>query len=138
MFGSISDCGVIPRSIEFLFSNMPSQFQVKASVMEIYNETLNDLLNEPKTLSNSKFEKIVVESPQQFLNVLEKVKNKRKHSATSRNAFSSRSHAIIQLEVNGRTAEKTITSQIMFFDLAGCENLNEFKFLLETRREKKK
>jgi hypothetical protein len=49
--------GVIPRSIFFLFSKLPSGLQVFASFLQVYNERVFDLLSDegkPLALHESK------------------------------------------------------------------------------------
>lgn len=125
MFGSHADFGIIPRSVEFLFANIPNQYKVKASFMEIYNEKFNDLLKNQSIATLNEKLKINIDSYEQFFNVLEKISKLRKQSATSLNPSSSRSHAVIELELNknlASTADKTVASRITFFDIAGCES----------------
>lgn len=140
MEGTISELGVLPQSIGFLLTNMISQHKMNVSFYEIYNETLYDLLKEStddckkidiftcQTSNGAKVERVTnlkevqISNRQEFCEILAKVNQRRKVSATDRNLQSSRSHAVIQISL--RTSG-TVASNIMFLDLAGSENLND-------------
>lgn len=139
MIGSEGDFGMIPRSVDFLMNIMPDRYKVKAQFCEIYNEQLTDLLNEnsnPKpaihqTTNVAKIENlraIGIASAAQFNKTLIKAIEGRKKSETARNPNSSRSHAVIQIEIEGKFANKEnqiIHSNLLFLDLAGCENADD-------------
>lgn len=144
MIGSDADFGVVPRSVEYLLGCLTGHYTFKAKFFEIYNECFIDLLAD-NSLTNSKsnvnhanagtqFERdsnlkmIQIESTAQFNETLKKVNENRKVSATARNSSSSRSHAVIQIKVDGKYANEKgekIVSSVMFLDLAGCENVND-------------
>lgn len=115
---------------------IPGHFKFKAKFFEIYNEVLTDLLNtDPKAksivISNGKvanLQFIDIQSTEQFNEILRDAFDRRKVSATLRNSGSSRSHAVIQIEMEGldkNSKNQVIQSNIMFLDLAGCENAND-------------
>ena len=49
--------------------------------------------------------------------------SRRKMARTQANEFSSRSHAIIQIQAKIPTKDGTINSKLSFVDLAGCERI---------------
>lgn len=143
MIGSQRDFGIIPRSFDYLLKCIPGLHQFKLSCFEIYNENIKDLLSEdnshskPITIQSTaqsigahvaNLEAIEIDSVGQFNEKLNKVVERRKKSATARNASSSRSHAVIQIGLEGQFANKNcerIKSSVTFLDLAGCENFND-------------
>lgn len=135
MLGSNYDFGIVQRSIEFVFKKISDANQVKAIFFEIYNETLVDLLitstkpntnqteSKPITISaineNGKItDKIVkateinIQSSEHFNEVLQKVNERRSVSSTERNAQSSRSHAVIQIESSTKFGNKLTFSDL--------------------------
>lgn len=150
MLGSENDFGIVPRSMEFLFSRMPEGSKIKAKFFEIYNENFIDLLEgsdeiESKTIvigtvslkNGEKTEKVMnateidIQSSEQFNEVLQKVNGRRKVSETVRNSRSSRSHGIVQIEFVAK-----YNNSLMFLDLAGCENSNDhFEIDRQTRQQ---
>lgn len=147
MIGSDADFGMIPRTVDYLLECIPNYYNFKAEFFEIYNENIIDLLNENNNTigkpiiiyqatlkTGAKVEKVAnlqsieIESAAQFNGILKKVIDRRKNSATARNLTSSRSHAVIQIGIEGKFANangQKIESSLIFFDLAGCENAND-------------
>lgn len=141
MEGSSSDLGVLPQSIGYLLGNMSDHQKMKSSFFEIYNETLNDLLEGSKQECAKKVEifscqtsngdtiqravnlkEVAICDLQEFSENLARANQRRNVSATDRNPNSSRSHAVIQITL---TENDAITSNIMFLDLAGSESSND-------------
>jgi len=136
--------GMIPRTIDFLYEEIEVmkqrgwEFKTFVSFVEIYNETLRDLLDE----SDSPKELMIKTSKSEGLHVtnliVEEVRNARELSAllktananravawSDMNAHSSRSHSICQLVLQGvhaATGEK-YRSKLNMVDLAGSERL---------------
>lgn len=147
MIGSEAELGIVPRSLEYLLECIPGHYKFKAKFFEIYKENLIDLLNNQTHTNNkpigiyntllstgvkvervSNLESIEIQSAVQFNETFKKVNDRRKVTATARNASSSRSHSVIQIEVEGMFANvkgERIESTVMFLDLAGCENAND-------------
>ena len=137
MIGSGAD-GMIPRSMKYLIECIPGQYQFKAHFFEIYNESLIDLLKENSHTDSKRIaiydgkvtnlETVEIKTASQFNEILRNVDSRRKKSETTRNSCSSRSHGVIQIEVKGKfvnNESKRVESNIMFLDLAGCENAND-------------
>ncbi|KAL3142364.1 hypothetical protein ABBQ38_002701 [Trebouxia sp. C0009 RCD-2024] len=114
MMGEVGNPGVVPRAIQHVFDiieKTPSRdFLLRMSMMEIYNEVLNDLLDpsranlklreDPKRgfyVEGIKEETLV--SAEHALSVIATGVAHRKVSATSFNEGSSRSHTILRLSV---------------------------------------
>ena len=141
-----NDEGIIFYCIDFLFEQIKndysnSKFVIKFSYFEIYNENIIDLLNKNKgnnlmiVEDNIKgvyvpdlTEYIITNSNDIKLLINEGNKH-RKMSPTNQNQFSSRSHAIIQLNIerhdyinnNNNIHEEIYLSKFLIVDLAGSE-----------------
>lgn len=122
MDGAANNTGIIPRTTHLLFDSFAQYkrlgwtYKLYASALEIYNETLYDLLsNEPKDLDIrmvsaktpneifvSNLTEAEVENRDQLCQLLEMAKVNRATAATAGNERSSRSHAVVQLKVVGR------------------------------------
>lgn len=146
MIGSDADAGLVPRSVEYLLECIPGGYKFEAKFYEIYNENLIDLLDPNEkpdkpiaihkiALANgTSVEKVVnlksveIVSGAHFNDLLKDINNRRKVSATARNKGSSRSHAVIEIKLEGILANEKgekIQSNIRFLDLAGCESAND-------------
>ena len=146
MFGDIyqnnnNEKGICIYAVEYLFNKLnleKQKFLIKISYLEIYNEQVIDLLTE--TQSNEGImiiedpnkgvivpeltEKIVIDSGQ-VLNYLKLGNKRRTMGSTGINQFSSRSHAIMEINIEQKTKNKNkeeiINSKLLFVDLAGSE-----------------
>jgi len=140
--------GVIPRVVRDIFNHIDAhkntEFLVKASFVELYNEQLFDLLS-----SKPKKEDTIVDiredvkgikipglteqpvgSLQETMNVIEKASGGRVTAATAMNLTSSRSHAIFTLSVEARPTSGEgfpTMSKFHMVDLAGSERQNKTK-----------
>ena len=137
--------GICTYAVDYLFSKINRQkdkvFTIKISYLEIYNEQVIDLLSN-KTNSNNNNGLMIVEDPTkgvlvpdlteiavnnstQVYNHIINGNSRRTKGATSQNQFSSRSHAI--LEINIEQCNKNIIkddiliSKMLLVDLAGSE-----------------
>ncbi|KAG2496425.1 hypothetical protein HYH03_005649 [Edaphochlamys debaryana] len=115
MLGTESDPGVVPRVFKELFAQMAASqgraYSVRMSVMEIYNEVLNDLLDPTranlKVREDARSGLVVVEglleqpvaSAEQAMELIARGDHNRKVSATAFNEDSSRSHTITRIIV---------------------------------------
>ncbi|CAK9439667.1 uncharacterized protein LODBEIA_P37670 [Lodderomyces beijingensis] len=153
---NLSD-GMIPLSIKKIFDDIEElrqqgqwAYEVTGKFVEIYNENIIDLLN-PRT--NIKHEikhddincktsitdvtSIVITSPEQANQILERVNNRRTTAATKSNDKSSRSHSIFIMDVVGRneaTGAATFGT-LNLVDLAGSERINVSQVEGERLRE---
>ena len=149
--------GIIPRAVEKILSqstilrNQKWKFRMSASFLEIYNETLRDLLtSDIKSNSTMKERKLVIkrnsegksyvdglskvpidtEDAELGMNQLDKViacaARSRSVAKTNMNAQSSRSHSVFMLHLQGynEDTEAVVDGSLNLCDLAGSERLD--------------
>jgi Cdc6-like AAA superfamily ATPase len=109
--GSAKFRGIIPRAIEQIFTHIQShacqstKFLIRASYLQIYNETISDLLKPARSNLNIREDKRrgvyveglsewVVRSPEEIYGLMEKGASVRATGETRMNEASSRSHAV--------------------------------------------
>lgn len=143
VFGDINEetpneKGIINYALSELFKNLNGKKDViKISYIEIYNENVKDLLGGgdqnmmvcEDSEGNVKVAGLTQVSIKSFKELLSLIKNgnkKRKMAKTNSNEFSSRSHAIIQINLKIRSLDprKTRYSKLSFIDLAGSERVS--------------
>lgn len=147
MRGTETFPGLIPLSITELFQNISQMkeriFQVKVSFLELYNETINDLL-----LTNNKsleirenlqgtfidgLSEFEVSTPEQAMSYLLQGDAIKKVAETKLNEKSSRSHTVFRLTIRSKPKDFTQfnsaehLSQLNLVDLAGSEGLSRTK-----------
>lgn len=130
MQGTDDEPGVIPLAVEDVFAcvregrDTRREFLIRASYLEIYNETLVDLLDEDEedeTTTKKKKLSIredaergtyvsglreeIVTTPQEVMKLLELGSKRRRVGATRMNARSSRSHVIFRMLVESRDGD---------------------------------
>ncbi|XP_061204985.1 kinesin-like protein KIF11 [Neopsephotus bourkii] len=139
--------GIIPRTLHQIFEKLTengSEFSVKVSLLEIYNEELFDLLNptpdvgerlqmfdDPRNKRGviiKGLEEITVHNKNEVYQILERGAAKRTTAATYMNAYSSRSHSVFSITIHMK--ETTIDGEelvkigkLNLVDLAGSENI---------------
>lgn len=134
--------GMIPRSVEKIFSTTEYmkkqgwQYQVRASFLEIYNETLRDLLDSDSkkkleikhkdgntTVTDLTY--VDVDGPKKVYDLLKQSIKNRTVASTDCNERSSRSHSVFQLEIIGKdsSSEQETHGMLNLIDLAGSERL---------------
>jgi hypothetical protein len=128
MFGTVSAPGIIPRSTEALFY-MGRHFKFACSMLEIYKESLNDLLSRGKELRLKEvadhgfvvegLSEVTVCSREDVARLLEQGEALRKFSSTRVNSKSSRSHTIFTIKM----IEAGRSGRLALVDLAGSENV---------------
>ncbi|XP_076588125.1 uncharacterized protein LOC143321584 [Chaetodon auriga] len=141
MMGSKDDPGVNIRSVRELLRICAEKekvnFTLKISMLEIYNESLNDLLTknaataldirvQGKSVSVPGLTQIQVQTEADILNVMEMGEKNRKIASTKMNTQSSRSHLVVALEVEGSDEVSGLTSRgtLTLCDLAGSERIS--------------
>lgn len=132
--------GIIPRSTEDIFEKIQqtegSEFTVQVSYLEVYRETVKDLLDASKTnlsVREGKDHTFYVEGlteeyvtdADEVLDALKRGDENRAVAATKMNAVSSRSHSVFMMKVNQRKIDdgSTKTGQLNLVDLAGSEKI---------------
>lgn len=139
--------GIIPRTLHQIFEKLTdngTEFSVKVSLLEIYNEELFDLLSPSSDVSErlqmfddprnkrgviiKGLEEITVHNKDEVYQILEKGAAKRTTAATLMNAYSSRSHSVFSVTIHMK--ETTIDGEelvkigkLNLVDLAGSENI---------------
>lgn len=136
-----ADKGIIPRAIEWIFSNIKNytnqQFLVRGSFVEIYNEEVRDLLSKNTKAKLNVREKDKVfyledvtiyqaENAQKMIDMQKTGRVNRATGATKMNPGSSRSHSIFSIIVEASSIDdKNEThyrvGKLNLVDLAGSE-----------------
>jgi len=135
--------GMIPRAVHQIFATIEAMkrtgwaFDVHATHLEVYNESVRDLLahNSSKSLNIKHLKdgssyvnglsKHPLKSPNQVDVLLQKAAKVRATSATQCNDTSSRSHSVFQLHVNGVLSNGSEERRgcLTMVDLAGSERV---------------
>uniref|UniRef100_H3BWS5 Kinesin family member C1 n=1 Tax=Tetraodon nigroviridis TaxID=99883 RepID=H3BWS5_TETNG len=136
--------GVIPRAVQQIFRAAEKlgaqgwEFNFTASFVEIYNESLKDLLHTGKreleirkstnnevTITNLTYEKVTNED--QVLGLIALANQNRSTAQTAQNDRSSRSHSVFQLDIEGVNGGRDIKCKsrttLCLVDLAGSERM---------------
>ncbi|GAA5863501.1 hypothetical protein JCM3774_006503 [Rhodotorula dairenensis] len=139
--GDSGNPGFIPLSISEIFQYIEQhaerEFLLRISYMEIYNETLRDLLNpatvvrirqdKHKRFFASPLQEEVVTTEAQVRALIERGAAARQVGQTDYNARSSRSHSVFQVTIESRDdavhgSGVVRTSRLSLIDLAGSES----------------
>ncbi|KXN84644.1 Kinesin-like protein KIF22 [Leucoagaricus sp. SymC.cos] len=141
MQGTKAEPGIIPRTVQALFDRQ-TQYQhyrlsFAMSYMELYKDEPYDLLvtreNAPKLpvredgngmVFVANLSSIPIASASEFETIYQQATKNRSIGATNLNRASSRSHAILTIEImmTDPAEQKTLTGKINLVDLAGSEN----------------
>ncbi|CAG9335086.1 unnamed protein product [Blepharisma stoltei] len=133
--------GIIPRASSLIFESLSASTKdavctVKCSMLEIYKETLKDLLGGTGELkikeSTSKgiyiqglTEEYVV-CEEEMMEILSMGESNRTVASTKMNKVSSRSHQLFIVEVNQKLPDNSERRGVLnLVDLAGCEKINQ-------------
>lgn len=141
MQGTKAEPGVIPRVVEAMFqqkaSLQKSRVELSVSYMEIYKDEVYDLFvnrdtapklpvreNDAGQVFVANLTSLPIQSVDEFDTIYSRASRHRSVGATNLNRASSRSHAVLTLEVTmtDSTAQKTLTGKMNLVDLAGSEN----------------
>ena len=143
MHGSADYPGIVPLALMAIFEKINDasssvDFLLQMAYFEIYNEEVNDLLvTKPGTGKNLRvidhpqegpivegLTRKVVKAPEDALELLVRGNHMRRVGVTNMNAYSSRSHAILQLTVESKPkvgAGHVSHALLNLIDLAGSE-----------------
>ncbi|KAK6983284.1 Kinesin-like protein kifc3, partial [Biomphalaria glabrata] len=142
MEGPQSDPGINQRALQLLFEETKSsewQYEITASVMEIYNETMRDLLNvdtankleirmKPEGgLHVPGLENVTVTCLSDVNKLFDIGRRNRVTASTNMNEHSSRSHCLLRVTVTGlnpTTGSKSL-GYLNLVDLAGSERVSK-------------
>lgn len=146
--------GVIPRAVSLIFDRLSSQSSeiectIKCSMLEIYKENLQDLLNRgPKLkIKENKLKGIYVDGlseiyvvcEEEILNAIAIGEKNRSIACTKMNQQSSRSHQIFIIEVGQKLPNGSFKRGVLnLVDLAGSEKVNQTGATGEKLEEAKK
>lgn len=150
MMGDSANQGIIPKVFNKIFNeieNAPitSQYTIALSYLEIYNDSINDLLiNSHITNKDNKnsiiiressnnniyidgLTKVYVSNLSDVTNLLEVGNSNRKVSETKMNISSSRSHSILKVEIStcNNITNTVYNSTLFLVDLAGSERIDK-------------
>ena len=135
--------GVSPKSINEIFKRIEERnelytYKLSFSMLQIYNETVYDLLDnlsnklDVKMTSEGKYEvtdakEIVLESPEHALNLIKEGNSNRNVASHKMNQESSRSHCIMTIKCEGvnKLTDSPILSKMHLVDLAGSERISK-------------
>ncbi|KAF8985818.1 hypothetical protein BGZ46_001786 [Entomortierella lignicola] len=136
MSGTDRQLGVTPRAVDDVFKyireNSEREFLLRVSYLEIYNESIRDLLS-PEAIDLkihedrkrgvyvSPLKEEIVTTPSQVMRIIQRGDYQRHTSTTDYNARSSRSHSIFQIVIESRerapSASMSPTGRKMSFGL---------------------
>uniref|UniRef100_A0A3B3X7K6 Kinesin-like protein n=1 Tax=Poecilia mexicana TaxID=48701 RepID=A0A3B3X7K6_9TELE len=146
MEGVTSDPGINQRALRLLFAEVTEktldwEYRIVVSLVEIYNETLRDLLRQNPTdkldiklnpdgsgqLYVPGLTEIAVQSPEDINRVFELGQVNRATACTNLNEHSSRSHALLIITVSGfnSTTGTRTQGKLNLVDLAGSERIGK-------------
>ncbi|KAK9723293.1 hypothetical protein K7432_002040 [Basidiobolus ranarum] len=137
--GTDKDPGIIPRTLQRVFKEKKKrpELDIKISYMEIYKENVYDLLvpresnvglaireDSNRNIFVANLSEKTMTSYDQFEKIYTAACKCRSTASTKLNMASSRSHAILSVQVQWRDEErkKTITGKAHLIDLAGSED----------------
>lgn len=141
MMGNLLDNdarGLIPRCIAQIFesasSALKTEFTIKCSILEIYKETLRDLLGVSDSLKIKEcsmrgiyvenLTEIFVATEDEIIEALQTGEKSRTVASTKMNEVSSRSHLLFMLEIRQKFENDTEKRGVLnLIDLAGSEKI---------------
>ncbi|KAL0233044.1 hypothetical protein GEMRC1_011791 [Eukaryota sp. GEM-RC1] len=158
MFGDVrklENNGIIPRASRYMFEYIAedtsgSEFSIKCSFLEIYNETINDLLNPAgrnlrvkESRDQGVFVDSLTETPvgtvDDIMECLDIGESARSVSCTQMNAVSSRSHSVFVMILESKSPDgATKKAKLNLVDLAGSEKIGKTGAEGQTLAEAKK
>jgi kinesin family protein 18/19 len=143
MVGNGENPGVMVRALSDLFDLLEKQndktYLAKISYLEVYNETLRDLLCDSDEISEIELredpskgvmfigiKEVLVSNASEVFKILIKGNKNRSEEPTVHNEFSSRSHAILQVHIEFKDRVTGLDNEItlgkfILVDLAGSE-----------------
>lgn len=151
--------GMIPRAVAQIYETAKGleekgwSYTMEGSFVEVYNETLNDLLGKAEDWEKKKHEIrqdpikckttvtdatiVNLDSPDRVNQILDQASRNRRVAATAANSRSSRSHSVFILKLTGEnhiTGERS-EGTLNLVDLAGSERLSHSQATGDRLRE---
>ena len=148
--GNYKTRGCIPRSLQEIFAEVNSRpdqaYTIKLSYLEIYNETLYDLLSPSGVVTDGSHELQIIEdskggitvkgltlavagTEEEAMNLFFEGETNRAIAEHQMNSSSSRSHCILTIYVESRSrvesADRVLSSKLNLVDLAGSERVTK-------------
>ena len=137
-----SKMGVIPRMINHVFNfirnNNDIEFIMKASMVELYQEKIRDLIDTKRVNLNVRetpsrviyieyLSEYYVYCENDILNILKIGRENRAQASTKMNEHSSRSHSIFMITINQKNNKEgnAKTGKLYLVDLAGSEKITK-------------
>ena len=138
MLGTENNPGVMFRTLHDLFVEIKKfegqrEYQVSMSYLEIYNELIRDLLvpsspaaflelreDAKGTIQVAGLSEINAKSPEEVMEMLHKGNRARTQEPTKANRTSSRSHAVLQVNIRQRDVTRSHTEQVRFGECRQC------------------
>ena len=133
MLGTENNPGIMYRTLNDLFVEINKfegkrEYQVTMSYLEIYNELLRDLLasatpsstllelreDAKGTIQVAGLSEVSVKTPEDVMHMLHKGNRERTQESTKANKTSSRSHAVLQVNIRQRDVTPSHTEQVRF------------------------
>ena len=158
-FTMSSSDGMIPRAVYQIYDTTKAleekgwRYKMEGSFIEVYNESLNDLLGKVEEIDKKKheikhdlqkgkttitnIETVELDSPKKVESILSRASSNRSVAATQANERSSRSHSVFILKLIGEnaiTGEKS-EGTLNLVDLAGSERLGHSQATGERLKE---
>ena len=142
MLGTEEEPGIMFRTLHDLFIEISKtsndlMYQVSMSYLEIYNELIRDLLSPSNGFLELRedakggvqvtgISELVAETPQEVMYMLHKGNKERTQEPTKANKTSSRSHAVLQVNIKQRNkvrmhSQEVRLGKLYMIDLAGSE-----------------
>lgn len=142
MLGTEEEPGIMFRTLHDLFIQISQtsndlMYQVSMSYLEIYNELIRDLLSPSNGFLELRedakggvqvagISELVAETPQEVMYMLHKGNKERTQEPTKANKTSSRSHAVLQVNIKQRNkirlhSQEVRLGKLYMIDLAGSE-----------------
>ncbi|KAB0798851.1 hypothetical protein PPYR_06731 [Photinus pyralis] len=149
--GDGSSPGMIPQTVDFIFNLIAKyekigwRYTVEASFLEIYNESIRDLLklqskehldicfNEGKGITVRNLTINPVHSPQELHTLISRAIQNRAVASTNYNEHSSRSHVVTKISLTGVHLNTVHNGSLSLVDLAGSESAKTSERITETK-----
>ena len=139
--GNEDNPGLLPRIIKNIFNVIinDENYKITMSAIQIYFEQISDLIDDEKSKKEikilkkengfecSNLEEIILNSPEESLNIFKKAQKKRIVASTIMNDISSRGHVVYMLKIYKKeeNSDYFLFSKFNLVDLAGSERITK-------------